>query len=460
ARIRNMKRREAKARAQSEEPRDGEEEEEGEREEKGDDEDIEEPEVEMAKEGHVTACCLSQPSGRLLAGVGRYEGYLWELVDGEEEAMPRLGLMPDAHPVQMVWSPSGRFLIVGYNNGRVWLVPKDSSLTTYIEVACGDAMRGPIAAARLSVDDRCLAVASRDGSLSIHTLQSDKIFDASRLLAAQRREGKSGIVDDMFPTTDCSLRCDLPPVDNSCWEVLADKAEVPGGMKSITTRSHYSLEKEKLKAEEEKAHAVAEGHKENVRKEVAMLRQQLEDIRSAFHKEVEEASLQPLTVKEAATLFTVDDEYVQSLRHQIDSTVEEVNIEMAYDVEKSKLGVSKVEDHFLRDVDCEAIQVQSFDRSASPVGTFRVQTLPEHFHEELTRLKGLLERSGTTGLRSRRRQDENKPPGAASGGDGMIVSLGDPADGQQRTLTTALKREMRRAKREHRRRQLEELKNA
>ncbi|KAF4728608.1 hypothetical protein FOZ63_006741, partial [Perkinsus olseni] len=255
ARIRNMKRREAKVRAQSEEPRDGEEEEEGEREGDSDDGFIEEPEVEMAKEGYVTACCLSRPSGRLLAGVGRYEGYLWELVDGEEEAMPRLDLMPDAHPVQMVWSPSGRLLIVGYNNGRVWLVPKDSSLTTYIEVACGDAMRGPIAAARLSADDRCLVVASRDGSFSIHTLQRDKIFEASRLLVAQRREGKSGIVDDMFPTTDCSLRCDLPPVDNSCWEVLADKAEVPGGMKTITTRCHYSLEKEKLKAEEEKAHA-------------------------------------------------------------------------------------------------------------------------------------------------------------------------------------------------------------
>lgn len=98
----------------------------------------------------------------------------------------------------MMWSPSENYLIIGYNNGRVWLVrsrvrtsdgpfstqqqiPKESSLSTFIEVACGDAIRGSIAGVDLSPDDKCLVVASRDGSCSVHTLQNDKVVETLSL---------------------------------------------------------------------------------------------------------------------------------------------------------------------------------------------------------------------------------------------------------------------------------------
>ncbi|EER08293.1 conserved hypothetical protein, partial [Perkinsus marinus ATCC 50983] len=210
----------------------------------------------------------------------------------------------------------------------------------------------------------------------------------------------------------------------------------------ITTRGHYSLEEEKLKAEEERARAVAEKHKEGVRKEVVVLRQELEEIKSDFYKKVEEANLQPLSVKEATTLFTVDDEYVHSLRRDIDATVEGVRVEMAYDIEKSLLGVSKLKEHFLKGLECDqSIQVSSFGSHLARVGTFRLQILPKQFHHELARLRGMLESSEET--EEKYTDDEEQEQQQQKG-----------------LLTAVLKREMRRAKREERRRRLQEVRDA
>ncbi|EER16634.1 wd-repeat protein, putative [Perkinsus marinus ATCC 50983] len=408
AKIRNMKRRqeeeeEAERKANEREIEGKEEEEaddgdENQQQQDQDDDDDDEVEDDVSKEGYITSCCLSK-SSILLAGVGYYGGYLWELDDvQDEEARPKLGLIQDAQPVLMMWSPSENYLIIGYNNGRVWL-----------------------------------------------------ILEASRLLEGQRREGKSGsmmIGDMMFPAPESTLRCDLPPlVSSTCWEGLPPKAtSVPERVEVvITTRGHYSLEEEKLKAEEERARAVAEKHKEGVRKEVVVLRQELEEIKSDFYKKVEGANLQPLSVKEATTLFTVDDEYVHSLRRDIDATVEGVRVEMAYDIEKSLLGVSKLKEHFLKGLECDqSIQVSSFGSHLARVGTFRLQILPKQFHHELARLRGMEDSVDVIEETEEKYTDDEE----------------QEQQQQKGLLTAVLKREMRRAKREERRRRLQEVRDA
>ncbi|KAF4656737.1 Cilia- and flagella-associated protein 44 [Perkinsus chesapeaki] len=337
-------------------------------------------------------------------------------------------------------------------------------LKNYMEIGCGDAINGSITGIRLSIHESCLVVSSNDGSLSVNTLDIDKVYEASRLLDAQKREGKSGMmIDDMFPAPDGSRRYGLTAVedDNAIGDSCVIDWGIAGDVEDIIRLDHYSIEESKLKDERDKAYSIAEGHKDKVREEVSYLRKELESIKDWLIAEINKDNLQPLTKQESIAIFTVDQDYVKSLRQEIDNTVEKVNIEMAYEVEKSILALNKVNDRYLDGIDCEIIIVETFKRGENgkeeEVGTFRTRILSDEFRYELERLKELIDRSSNSGTR-RKTPDKKRHVIDDNKGDNIINDEGD--EGQLAGFSVVQKRDIRRAKREDRRRRLNELESS
>jgi len=341
------------------------------------------------EEGAVTHVVYLSDNVILFAGNGRYRNGLWEVtlrnapfntpditVDKHtpfNELCYRRADLPKAEVTYMDISLSDNFLLLGFNDGRIWII-RLSSMSYYLEVRNADIKYGTIRSIVLSPNDQELIYAGGDGG--IFTLNLN--YGGMELVLDNYEGANEPTVDGltMEELVESSAQ-PFPRYSHEEWDLMNVEDEQEAA--DITDPEHFTLQEEKLKLEEENIAAAAERQKRRVRERVKELRTSVEKIR--------EDSLK-LGLKVPESFFILDHDYVQSLVQDMGRQEELVRTKLAWDVEYHKLSIKKLKNHFLTEVDYDYSEVYGFREHVT--STFRTGKMSELLQEQLEKLHQLI----------------------------------------------------------------------
>ncbi|CAL1141322.1 unnamed protein product [Cladocopium goreaui] len=240
-----------------------------------DDDDDEEKHVEVVVTSVSRAIFIpgdSDDSERkvIFTGTGKYSGGLWEgsMVGVEEtrisevpltECLPqtvscllRSKIPQNVQVTHLSLSPALNWIILGFADGRVWLVPRVHG-GTFACVHVSDGMSGAVNSVSMLEDESMMLVAAGDGSL-VTFLVSDGVLELSEIKA----QGKEVNMADAGLELENAIP-EMPDMSMEGWSL--PPKETPGVLAinpDITDAEQYSIQDAKLKAEEDSAKAAAE----------------------------------------------------------------------------------------------------------------------------------------------------------------------------------------------------------
>ena len=134
-------------------------------------------------------------------------------------------------------------------------------------------------------------------------------------------------------------------------EDIADRKDA----KDIIDDSIYSIQEEKLLAEEDKRKREAEQVKEEMRQNITKLRESFEIIKKS-NSELD--SFLKLEFKD----FNIDDEYYKMLQSRVTDMLDEANKEVSWTIEYHKMKSKKLKDFYLSELDFNRFSVKSFKK--------------------------------------------------------------------------------------------------
>lgn len=117
----------------------------------------------------------------------------------------------------------------------------------------------------------------------------------------------------------------------------------------------YSIQEEKLLAEEDKRKKEAEQVKEEMRKSINTLRESFEAIKTS-NSELD--SFLKLEFKD----FNIDDEYYKMLQTRVAEMLDEANKEVSWSIEYHKMKSKKLKDFYLSELEFDRFSVKSFKK--------------------------------------------------------------------------------------------------
>jgi len=443
------------------------------------DDDAPEPEVQSA----VMQVLAMTEEKVIFTGTGKYAGGLWELsmeasslysqavtpIGTAEAAATDATLLTklptNTQVTYLRQSPGDRVIFVGFQDGRVWLLPT-SNMAYKAAVEVADSTSGPILSISSNTEEHVLVVGSGDGGLSMVNLNVDGLQAAADVLAKsptlneEEVDAQAELFSTYYP---------IHPADMTAWELPEVESSVSVA-KDITEPDAYSIQEAKMKSEEENAKAAAERQKRRVQDRIAEVRKELEELQ----KKNDAIPYGKLSRDE----LTIDPEYIQELHQDMENRIEDVNREMAWTIEFHERGLQKIKDYFLGKLDFERIEVLAF---ASPhrVATFRCAAMSEELQTNLAKLHELIfaadreneedddDLDGGTGDQGSK---SNFSPDAQSmrtglgfgeiGFDGSGGGESGSGRGDGRNLTGAEQREIRRQQRQERKQQMTDLEKA
>ncbi|RNA43270.1 WD repeat-containing 52 [Brachionus plicatilis] len=150
------------------------------------------------------------------------------------------------------------------------------------------------------------------------------------------------------------------------------RVECKSGVKEavdIDDSSAYSIEQAKQKSEYDKMIAIAEGKKADMRQKINGLRKLFKDLTT---KNDQLVSRLKLSRDEFMLEETIKEHVIKQINEKIDLTYRE----LAWQSEKCRLMLEKVQSKFKDAIDCDHVVVHSFDKSVN-VSTFRTVALPK-----------------------------------------------------------------------------------
>ena len=442
--------------------------------EKPKDDDDEEKHVEVIVTSVSRAIFIpgdSDESDRkmLFTGTGKYSGGLWEcsMIGVEEsrvaevplsECTPqtvscalRFKIPRDVQVTYLSLSPGLNWIILGFADGRVWLVPRVHG-GTFACVHVSDGLSGAVNSVSMLEDESMMLVAAGDGSLVTFSV-SDGLLE----LAEIKSQGKEVNMADATLELENAIP-EMPDMSMEGWSL--PPKETPGVLAinpDITDADTYSIQDAKLKAEEDSAKAAAELKKLRVRERISEIRNELAELQ-AKNEGLYEAQLSNLDM-------VVDQEYINHLKEDMENQIEQVRFELAWLVEFHERGLQKLKDYYLKPVDFERVEVLGF-QSDHRVSTFRCAKMSGELQGNLARLHELIFAAGDG-----EGEEDEDDDGDGLGFDGKSTLRGlksdfgfdgDPAGSQntEKPLSGAEQRELRRQQRMLRKAQMQELDRA
>ncbi|XP_071842731.1 cilia- and flagella-associated protein 44-like isoform X2 [Apostichopus japonicus] len=313
-------------------------------------------------------------------------GYLYEckFFDDQEKAMMIKASQEEAinEPIRSVavvdsddvpirtisFTHDGKYAILGMENGviRVQTVEakedKDenyrqpnlnqadlSSLTNYWMLNVHDNNYGSITTLVPSFDDRHIFSSAADGNFFVFTMMTtEQIEEAQAVAKAKIPSARKD--DELLRTVD------------------------------IESKDHYSIELEKQQAEYDKMMRLAEEKKTDVRRTIAKLRRQ-------FKKLLEKNQELPEKLQLERKEFEMDPGIRRELERQTKDRIELVHKELAWEAEKHRIALEKLQQRFKAELEFERVVVVSI-KSSHQVATYRTTELSKEFHvlrEEMNR---------------------------------------------------------------------------
>ncbi|CAF3878718.1 unnamed protein product [Adineta steineri] len=150
----------------------------------------------------------------------------------------------------------------------------------------------------------------------------------------------------------------------------------------ITEASHYSIEEEKQKAEEDKMKKSAEALKNE-------MRQQIEGLKGKFRKLLGVNDQLPGDLRIPRENFILDENIRKNFQNELKEKADQSIKELAWESERCAIALKKLEQWFTEPIGQDVVSCKSFDGQWE-VSTFRTIELPSDFYamqEEIERQK-------------------------------------------------------------------------
>jgi len=261
----------------------------------------------------------------------------------------------------------------------------------------------------MTFDDRMLVTSSADGSLFCHLFDPDKL---------------------KHPSFDVHFDLDYISID----EVDCTPKGVVVQEAADMTQNDYSVQGEKIQRELDNAKSAAEAYK-------AQLRAELEGIRS---KKIQILDKSKEFMRHDLGLSINDLDIDQNLRTKMSDKLEndkaQIRREMAWNAERIKVGLSKLENAFLKTVTVENIEVSSF-RTNHVVSTFRTPLLPDWVQRDIAKVHQIINAESEKARQIASKENgpgHNTTTNSTSTFENAQKHLGDTNNLSSSTLTTQI----------------------
>ncbi|CAH8582329.1 unnamed protein product [Schistosoma rodhaini] len=263
----------------------------------------------------------------------------------------------DASITYWTFSNSGYRLLIGFNDGVicVQLLEKPFDLTKfkgYWMYRLHDNQRGCVNRIALTYDEKFLLSAGSDGTLFVCELMTEEMQDK------EIKEYRARIPS----TFDTSVKVD---------DIIDPKA--------------YSIEETKQKSEHDRLVELAERKKTETRKKVAELKDRLKKLK-------EQNNRLPERIRLPTEAFNLVPQIRYDLFKDRQAEIDLVYKETAWETEKYKLALEKLEKTFIKPLDCDRITVKAFC-SAHCVTSIRMNKLSEEHMKVYDEIMSIREKS-------------------------------------------------------------------
>ncbi|XP_078415672.1 cilia- and flagella-associated protein 44 [Cetorhinus maximus] len=337
-----------------------------EEEEEEEDEEEEEPlpMIYIPPEPNAILCGFYSNPGQFWLSVTGYDcGYLYHCKFTEEESVNKDGSINMKEPFaflaiedasenpirQMVFNSEGNLLFCGMENGAVRIYPllfNDfdlKSMQIFWSLSIHDNDYGHIKRICISYDSQFLVTCGADGNIfAFSILPQEDIVELMRGRQARVPSPRKDLATDK----------------------IADDIDDP---------SAYSLENAKKKAEMDLIMKLAEEKKAKKRLELHELRDEFRELQIKNAELLEHVQLK----KED---FELDRLIRDEVERQIATRIELVCKELAWEQEKYRIGLQKLQARFRNAVEFDSIIVRCFE-SDHKVSTYRVTSLSEKYYQ-------------------------------------------------------------------------------
>lgn len=325
----------------------------------------------------------------------KFAGYLYVCDFDAERPVEAIKNATDVSITHMSVSKNrgGEAIIIGYANGEVQLVvnrvwDRRMSLKTH------DVTTGAINSTCFNHDEQFFFTAGSDGLLNAH--QFDKLAAVEEVkydpLAAV--EGAAFLPEDERKAAYAKELAKFQTAKPVVVPEANDDVALDNASMSITLKikeeinkdvsgEEFSIQKSKLRTEEDHRQTLAEKKKNEERKKVRDLREEFEKIQGkngAAEKHLR------LTEDE----LNIDPEFFLILQERIDGKVTETKREERWDMEKHALALDKLNKKYYDDLEVPKFTVKAIRRKAH-VTTFRVRAMAEFLTSNLEAFKQMLD---------------------------------------------------------------------
>ena len=379
--------------------------------EDGDEEDEgEEPEPEVIPQGTPLVCLYVTDATFLLTYDGpESKGIVYECSFNYKKELKAL----ETHrsPIDFLRvSHSGRFLMSGAVDGtgaiRAIAEPlPDAAL--FLSKCWRGNMHGlgtSLSGMSLDWNDQTLLTSATDGNLFLYAISEDfhKAVADQLAIDATKAAAAAAAREEELRLEELKL----------AEELSVSQAEP----EDIVDPKHYSIQQEKIQAEEDRRMAEAEKKKEEMRAKIDALRVD-------FEKLLETNTHLPPAEQLGRDEFEVDPELRILLEKDAAEKVEDARKELAWESEKIQIGLQKLKTAFVDDIAVEHISLGAF-RAPFSVESFRTKKLTPEQRQRIEAVHRLIDKE-----EANKKSKDGDGRGGQTGGEGGQGGAGGASGG-------------------------------
>ncbi|CAM4635885.1 unnamed protein product [Leuciscus chuanchicus] len=339
-----------------------------EKEEEEDEEEVELPPLYIPSQPSPLHCGFYSTPGSFWLSMGGYDsGYLYHCKFSEEQIQDPLErkdepffFLPvhdtDHNPILTItFNSSRQLLLCGMEDGSIRAYPVQasdhqlSSMQAYWALSVHDNQYGRVCHLRFSFDDMFVLTAGEDGNIfSFSCLPEEELQKAMQLKHAKVPSPRVGL-------------------------------ELEKAAQDIEDPSAYSIETAKQKLELDRMHKEAEERKQERRKKLA-------ELQSRFQALLEQNQSLPEHIRLHRSEFELDTRFHEEIERQTEERVMEVRNELAWEEEKHRIGLKKLQTMFWESVVQDTVTVYAF-KNGHKISNYRLLALPAiqmHLHQHGT----------------------------------------------------------------------------
>ncbi|XP_051991128.1 cilia- and flagella-associated protein 44 [Xyrauchen texanus] len=302
-------------------------------------------------------CGFSSTPGAFWLSMGGYDsGYLYHCkfselqsknpLEGRDEPFSFIPVHnTDHNPILTInFNSSRQMMLCGMEDGSIRAYPIQasdhqlSSMQAYWALSVHDNQYGRICHIRCSYDDMFVLTAGEDGNIfSFSCLPEEELQSAMQTKHAKVPSPRVGL-------------------------------EMEKAAQDIEDPSAYSIETAKQKLELDRMHKEAEQRKEERRKK-------LMGLQSRFQALLEQNQSLPEHIRLHHSEFELDPRFHEDIERQIEERVMEVRKELAWEEERHRIGLNKLQAMFWESVAQDTVTLYAFE-SGHKISTYRLLALP------------------------------------------------------------------------------------